>query len=425
MFNSKENTTPSVYFKSLKIENVRCFKEKQTIDFTDKNGDIAQWTVILGNNNTGKTTILRCLADMEVIEGKLNKRDYYRSMKVDWLNSIYPKLNHRFSLKLTIRIRRKSKKKKPPRDGFLSIIGLNKMIEYKYPKGLSKLIRYSNIIKYGVLKITDDNSSFINKAGFIENEKLINPENWLLETFLASKNGARKAIQRLKKIKEVLVNILPDVQDFKFVTNEETFKSHVEIKTDFGWTRINDLGYGYQTLMAWVVDLAKRMFDRYPNSETPLKEPAIVLVDEIDLHLHPEWQRKIIHWLSNHFPNTQFIVTAHSPLVIQSAENVNVVLLKKEEEKGEVKIEQPDVSNFQGWTVEEILSELMGLDNRIHSDAYLKSMRKFDEALDEDNYEKAKSAYDELDKMLHPRSPQRKLLRLQMTSLTPLEPVIH
>jgi ABC-type cobalamin/Fe3+-siderophores transport system ATPase subunit len=49
----------AVYFKSLTTENVKCFRDKQTIDFTNKNGKPAKWTVILGNNNTGKTTLLR------------------------------------------------------------------------------------------------------------------------------------------------------------------------------------------------------------------------------------------------------------------------------------------------------------------------------------------------------------------------------
>ncbi len=156
------------------------------------------------------------------------------------------------------------------------------------------------------------------------------------------------------------------------------------------------------------------MFEHYPDSENPLHEPAIVLVDEIDLHLHPEWQREIISFLKEKFPRTQFIVTTHSPLIVQSAEDINLVLLKKEE--NHVVIEQPKLKTYRGWTVEEILSELMGLDDKTLSDDYLKLMQQFDEALDKDDYKKAKNAYDELDKILH-SSHQRKLLRIQMSSL--------
>ena len=79
-----------------------------------------------------------------------------------------------------------------------------------------------------------------------------------------------------------------------------------------------------------MVDLAVRMFRRYPNSFDPLSEHAIVLVDEIDLHLYPRWQRTIMSFLSDRFPNTQFIVTAHSPLVVQAAKDANIVLLRRE-----------------------------------------------------------------------------------------------
>jgi predicted ATP-binding protein involved in virulence len=254
---------------------------------------------------------------------------------------------------------------------------------------------------------------------FSDDVTLINAEEWLLQTDYAAKNRAKRAESRLAKIKQVLTSgILPDVSDFRFTTTEN-LNSFVEVQTDYGWIRFSELGYGYQTTIAWVVDLAKRLFDRYPNSQNPLAEPAIVLVDEIDLHLHPEWQRKIIQFLTNQFPNIQFIVTSHSPLVVQSAKQINLVLLEK---KGDyVSISQPQfkTTTYQGWSVEEILDELMGLGEKTQSETYLALIKQFDEALDKQDYANAKIAYDKLDKILHPESNQRKLLRLQMSSLMP------
>ena len=101
------------------------------------------------------------------------------------------------------------------------------------------------------------------------------------------------------------------------------------------------------------------MFDRYPVSVNPLLEPAIVLVDEIDLHLHPKWQRKIFEYLSEKFPRTQFVVTAHSPLVVQSApKDANIVVLRKEDDH--VVIDN-DVESVQSWRLDQILdSDLFG-----------------------------------------------------------------
>ena len=59
------NKIPPAYFIGLEVENVLCFKDSRVLDLSDKNGNPAQWTVILGDNGVGKTTLLRCLARME------------------------------------------------------------------------------------------------------------------------------------------------------------------------------------------------------------------------------------------------------------------------------------------------------------------------------------------------------------------------
>jgi len=85
-----------------------------------------------------------------------------------------------------------------------------------------------------------------------------------------------------------------------------------------------------------------------------LTEPAIVLVDEIDLHLHPKWQRQIFTHLNKVFPATQFIVTAHSPLIVQSIPgDANLILLKQEGNK--VTIDQ-NLESVKYWRIDQILS---------------------------------------------------------------------
>ena len=122
-----------------------------------------------------------------------------------------------------------------------------------------------------------------------------------------------------------------------------------------------DLSLGCRTLLTWMVDLASRLFDRYPKSKNPLAEPAVVLVDEIDLHLHPRWQRTLMGFLSEQFPNTQFIATAHSPLVVQAAQDANIALLRRE---GDPVVIDNDVERIQNWRVDQILtSELFGLES--------------------------------------------------------------
>jgi hypothetical protein len=408
-------TPPSAYFGSLTIEDVKCFKGKHEIDLSDENGKPALWTVILGNNNTGKTTLLRCLADLEPTQfGKSHDSIAPKQLKKTILNKI--SVPNNINVSCLILIKKNEDYYENYKKGWMySSHSWSSGEKYK----IGGLIIYgygtSRKMNNSVLSETEneDNTASL----FDDTVALTNAEEWLLQTFFAEKLNKPKAAKTLKRIKKILISgILPDVKNFRFDTTPD-FKGFVEVETDYGWIKLRELGYGYQVTLAWVVDLAKKLFERYPDSDNPLHEPAIVLIDEIDLHLHPEWQRKIIKFLSDQFPRTQFIATTHSPLIVQSAENINLVILEKQEDHVIIK-QRPDIKTFKGWTVEEILTELMGMDDKTLSDDYLKSMHQFDEALDEDDYQKAKQAYDELDRILHPRSVQRKLLRIQMSGLS-------
>jgi predicted ATP-binding protein involved in virulence len=97
---------------------------------------------------------------------------------------------------------------------------------------------------------------------------------------------------------------------------------------------ISQLSHGFRTMLALVMDLARRMAQANPHSEKPLNEEAIVLIDEIDLHLHPKWQQTILPDLMRTFPNAQFIVTTHSDQVLTTIHKENIWLLENCEERG-------------------------------------------------------------------------------------------
>ena len=388
-----EQQPTAVYFKSLTIRDVKCFKGEHTIDLSDGAGRPAQWTVILGNNNTGKTTLLKCLASLEFYVGfefgdkvslwklftgqqKLNADVLMKPSGSDHLGdqSFEIRSQHfmtRFNLK-DIKIEQFSVS-----DQIWVFNSKGTGTKHITDPGFANLI----IETYGASRKMSDEKHNIpdsepRHSSLFQNEDLINTEKWFLQLNLTKFQGSddqkNKAQNITNKAVEIMTSgLLPDVKNLRFTTKEngQSFDNFIEFQTDFGWIRLKDLGYGYQTMLAWILDLVRRMFERYPESKNPIQEPAIVLVDEIDLHLHPEWQRKIISHLTKYFPNTQFIVTAHSPLVVQSAENINLVLLEKEGDH--VNITQPEISSFQGWSLEEILSDLMGLGENTHSEKYL------------------------------------------------------
>ena len=95
--------------------------------------------------------------------------------------------------------------------------------------------------------------------------------------------------------------------------------------------RIEQLSDGEKCLLAMVGDLARRMAIANPSLDNPLQGEGVVLIDEVDLHLHPQWQRMILPRLMETFPNCQFIVTTHSPQILGEIKSEHVFILSDEE----------------------------------------------------------------------------------------------
>jgi predicted ATP-binding protein involved in virulence len=124
---------------------------------------------------------------------------------------------------------------------------------------------------------------------------------------------------------------------------------------------INQLSDGEKCLLAMVGDLSRRLAIANPGLAEPLQGSGIVLIDEIELHLHPKWQREIIPALTRTFPNCQFIITTHSPQVISHVKPEGVYILERTDDEGVV-IKYPE-SCF-GRDSNRILEDLMGVPER-------------------------------------------------------------
>jgi energy-coupling factor transporter ATP-binding protein EcfA2 len=136
----------------------------------------------------------------------------------------------------------------------------------------------------------------------------------------------------LNMLKLFINQILPNSVQFHDVVPQNDSVSIQFIDSNDLSVDILELAEGYQSILAWVFDLLRRLTFYHPdydvfswgkdNKNNPIvtvKTYGVVLIDEVDAHLHPSWQRKIGYTLTNLFPNIQFIVTTHSPLVCQAA----------------------------------------------------------------------------------------------------------
>ena len=123
---------------------------------------------------------------------------------------------------------------------------------------------------------------------------------------------------------------------------------------------VNQLSDGEKCALAMIGDLARRMAIANPASEDPLSGKGIVLIDEIDLHLHPGWQRRVVTALQDTFPNCQFLVSTHSPQVVSHVKPERIWMLKRTE--ATVSASRP-VDSY-GQTTGRILEDIMDVPER-------------------------------------------------------------
>ncbi len=344
------------YIASLEIEQVKCFKEKQILKFTDENNRLHRWTVLLGDNGTGKTTILKSILMASQRVYRNNEKSFIELLSVTDSSSII--LNYESTEK--------------HRSEYLIFPNKNDS-SYKFDHLKQKLMDLEleaenvldilfeqniNFFGYSANRIGDKGTPFFeenikDKGNLIEEDaKLIDVERYFLDAdhFAKTKKNA-KSESELLILKQMLLSILPEVDDLRISTQGRS--TRLEFLTPYGWVKFSDMSLGYRTITAWMVDLAVKMFLTAPRSKNPLEQPAVVFVDEIDLHMHPQWQQKIIHYLTEKFPKTQFIVTAHSPLIVQSATDANVIVLKR---KGNQVVVENDPISVKNWRIDQILS---------------------------------------------------------------------
>ena len=168
---------------------------------------------------------------------------------------------------------------------------------------------------------------------------------------------------------------------------------------------IDQLSGGYKAVLSVIADIAKRLSIANPESSNLLEEEAVILIDELDLHLHPKWQKEIVADLKRTFPNCQFIISTHSPFIIQSLDADELFDIKSmsfAEEKG----------NYKGWSIEEIQEHKMGVEPK--TTIFNDYLERFSSAIDNENYDVVKELYEKLKEMVSPDSNESRVLKLDM-----------
>lgn len=216
---------------------------------------------------------------------------------------------------------------------------------------------------------------------------------WFEEmTYIQLQEGT--AIAELEAVKKALckcyLNIDNSVTDVKFAYDVRSHELEIYVYRHHEAEKfpVRMLSDGEKGIISLVADIAYRMALLNPNLlDKVLETPGVVLIDEIDLHLHPSWQKKIMGSLMEIFPNIQFIVTTHSPSILLNVPRENIWILNHNE------IYQPQDMTY-GRTVEEILREVM--DTNVRPDEVVGMQKEFDRAVDNEDYDSAKKILDKM-----------------------------
>ncbi|EHY0931982.1 hypothetical protein DOE54_09725 [Vibrio cholerae] len=184
---------------------------------------------------------------------------------------------------------------------------------------------------------------------------MLNSKKELLADLVKSVASA-KYQKHLSFVNEAIEKLVPDVKNLE--VDRSSGKPRIFVENFGNKVNIAQLSQGQKMLVALTGDLARRLVKLNPNSDKPLHAHGIVVIDEIELHLHPKWQQEIIIGLQTTFPNLQFIVTTHSPQVLSTVDHkcIRQISLDK---NGQPIIDTPTFQT-KGVTSASILARIMG-----------------------------------------------------------------
>lgn len=413
-----------MYLEKLKLHNFRCY-EKLEIDFN------RQLTVLVGKNGSGKTTVLEAIAialgtwfvGFNIVNAKgINKRTdplrkAYQIGATDDVQTQFP-----VEIEAWGKIEESKdqilhwKRELYTPTGTMTTKDAKEIVEYaaEYQKAISegrtdiylpmvayygtgRLWDYHRQKRTDVFKVSSRTNGYIDCLDGTANVKLMmdwfqimtinkyqrqeenlesNPE--LDTVYLAME----KCLTNLSGYSDVKIRYNMGTQELDVYYSEQD-KQRMRIP-------LNQLSDGYKGMISLVADIAYRMATLNPQLGTEVlsKGDGVVLIDEVDLHLHPAWQQKVIDNLMNIFPKVQFIVSTHAPAIISSVKTDKLRILSNKEVC-------MTANQVYGKDVNSVMKEIMGVNDR--PDQFVELFEKFYRLLSEKKYDDAGAVLDKLD----------------------------
>lgn len=352
-----------MYIKTLQLENVRSFTDL-SFDLERPDGTFAGWTVFVGGNSSGKSTILRSAA-LALIGPEAGGR--LTGTSVGWIHTGQTKASAVLKMKWDREHDKFKKGGANPGEQFEA--GVRWLIEKKgdevpqfksvdkrnlnggriqtpergpwspnsfgwFSAGYGPMRRLtgssSDAMRYSISKEAE--SRFVTL--FREDAALSESEEWLRRMHARSLESSSDEISKVLAGVQALMGdgLLPHGMKISRITVDHVFvKDGRDVELP-----MRDISDGCRSIYATILDLVHGLYEVYgvdglfetdDQSRVVVGRPGIVIIDEIEAHLHPSWQRDIPEWLKTHFPKIQFLVSTHSPLIAQAADPNGLFIL--------------------------------------------------------------------------------------------------
>ncbi|WP_416762326.1 AAA family ATPase [Roseateles sp. So40a] len=352
-----------MYLSSIALTNVRSM-ESLEIDLTSGDGSNRRWTLLLGENGCGKSSVLKAigllLAGTEGLATLLENPDSWirndaKSCRIDGAITTRKGESQRISLEIH------------RGDKLHDILARNAQTLAIIDKAAEAVGHDAVVLGYGVSRRPADASTSLlpsdkaPKAGragglasmFTPGFSLVSLQRWAMDLHY------QRGTTALKTIRSALDQLLPEMS----FTRIDRRLGDLMFATVDGDIPLAQLSDGYQNMAAWCGDLLYRLTQAYPSRKNPLDAAGVLLIDEIDLHLHPVWQRQLMEFLSAMLPNFQFIATTHSALTAQQSGKGELFVIRREGPK-----QRPTLIPFVGeprfmMLHQLLMSPMFGLDS--------------------------------------------------------------
>jgi predicted ATP-binding protein involved in virulence len=405
--------------EKLSVEQYRGFAARTTIDFNP------HWTVIVGENGVGKTSVLWALRVL--LSHTLSKITRVKPKLLyfvpDDISKEWPFLRAEVSVlfaegtenrttctaqKNAERFAKGAKKDGRPREHAVDTPDKYEVRVGKRESGSSGSVPAPLVVYYsahrslflerGIRKARAAGGIHAAYAEALDDRELLlgeAAEFWRKESVLQEKDGRPACANRA--IEKALPSFLGE---FRNMRTEGADKPRLVVDKRKTTLSLNQLSEGERGLLAVLIDLTRRLAVANPSLQQPARDGrAVVLMDELDLHMHPRWQRTVVSQLSKTFPKCQFIATTHSPQIISEVQPENLLLLRQ----GEDRILVQRCGQAYGLDANYVLEHIMGTAPR--TKPATNAIHMVEDALETGDLETARSRLEDLRGLLHGDDP--------------------